>query len=664
MDNKFTNHLVNEKSPYLLQHKNNPINWFPWGEEALTKAKKENKPLFISIGYSACHWCHVMAKESFENEEVAKILNENFVSIKVDREEREDIDSVYMAACIAMNGQGGWPLTVIATPDEKPFFAGTYLPIKSAMGKIGLIDLLNNIKRLWTKDNSKLMDYGQELTEYLKKQNSTSVRPSTKGKDVFYKAFEQYDILYDKKYGGFGQAPKFPAAHNLMFLMRYYHFENNQKAMDMVEKTLESMYRGGIFDHRGGGLCRYSTDEKWLVPHFEKMLYDNCLLSVAYLEAYQITRKDIYKNIAEFTLEFIIRELLSTKGGFWTALDADAEGKEGLFYTFDKQEIENLLCGGAEKFIKRYNITEEGDYEGKNVINIIDQKCLYNDKEMQKMVQAVYHYRKNRYKLGVDDKILTSLNSLAIWAFIKAYEVTGNDGYLTIATKAVNFIEENLIDENDNIYVSFRDKRSDIMGMLDDYAYYAFALVNMYEATFELKYLKRAMTFAAKLIKNFEDSENGGYFLNDKRARNLIFSPKETFDGAKPSGNSMTGYVLNSLSRLTGQKEIVIAASRQSQYLNSVAGFNGNHYSFALIALMLEYYPAREITVVAKNNDEISSIRENKKVFQPNTNYIAKFIDGDDPSDFIEFMKDYELKNNTTTYYVCENNNCRVENKL
>lgn len=658
-----TNRLAAEKSPYLLQHRHNPINWYPWGEEALSKAKSQNKPLFISIGYSTCHWCHVMAKESFENQEVADLLNEHFVSIKVDREERADVDSVYMAACIAMNGQGGWPLTIIATPDQKPFFAATYIPLKTGMGRTGLIDLLKNVIKLWEQDSDKLKAHGEEITQYLKNQ-TIAVQPSVESKDIFHKAFMQYEMLFDKRYGGFGQAPKFPAAHNLMFLMRYYFFENNQNAMDMVEKTLEGMYRGGIFDHLGGGFSRYSTDEKWLVPHFEKMLYDNALLSVAYLEAFQISRKDIYRDIAEFTLEFMIRELNSIKGGFWTALDADVEGEEGLFYTFEKEEIQNLLCGGAEKFIKRYNITDEGNYQSKNVLNIIGQDSLYNDDELQKMAQAVYHYRKNRYKLALDDKILAVTNSLAIWAFVKGYEVTGKDGYLTIAKKAVGFIENNLIDQNGDIYVSFRDQRSDIRGTLNDYSFYAFALIAMYQATFELKYLKRAMSFAQKIIENFEDKENGGYFLNDKRERNLIFSPKENFDGAMPSGNSMTGYVLNSLSRITAQKEIAIAASRQSQYLISVAANDGNHYSFALMALMLEYYPATEITVVAKNNQEISSVKENKKEFKPNTNYIAKFLEGDDPSDIIEFLKEYELKNNTTTYYVCQNNSCRVENKL
>lgn len=660
-----SNHLANQKSPYLLQHINNPIDWYPWGNEALERAQKENKLLFISIGYSACHWCHIMAKESFENEEIARLLNENFISIKVDREERPDIDAIYMNACVAMNGQGGWPLTIVALPSQKPFFTATYLPFKTTMGRTGLFELLTNIIEEWKEGGNRFIEYGNEFTGFLEKQNQIQQNVFMKGKELFDKAFSLFEKSFDKTYGGFGNAPKFPSPHNLMFLMRYHYFEKNEKALKMVEKTLESIYRGGIYDHIGSGFCRYSTDRMWLIPHFEKMLYDNALLVMAYLEAYQITGRQLYKQIADHTLEFVIREMNSTSGAFWTALDADTEGEEGLFYALEYEEVIKVLGEEDGKlFAKHFNITQQGNFDSKNIPNLIDNKEIVANEKINTLLHPMYHYRKKRHKLNIDDKALTSINSLMACAFIKAFMVMDRDAYLILADKCIKFIEQNLIDEDGNIYVSYREGRTEIMGSLDDYSYYCMALINMYEATFNPKYLKRALLFVNKTVENFEDRENGGFFMNDKRAEALIYRPKDLYDGATPSGNSVMGYVLNKMYRLTGKEEILEMASRHNAFLEKMASQAPNHLSFTLMALMQEVYPSKEIIAVAENMEKISSLRDKLKEFSPNTTYMVKITEGSDPDDYLDFLWDYKIKNNSTTYYVCQNKTCKVQNKL
>lgn len=660
-----TNHLANQKSPYLLQHVHHPIDWYPWGKEAFEKAQKENKPLFISIGYSACHWCHVMSRESFENPAIADLLNKHFVAVKVDREERPDVDNIYMNACLAMNGQGGWPLTVIATPDQKPFFTATYMPPKTEMGRMGLFELLTNVADKWKKNGQRLWAYGQEFCEFLERISRFQKDVQSQGKELFEKSFSFFEKNFDRVYGGFGQAPKFPCPHDLMFLMRYKYFEKNEKAMKMVEKTLESMYRGGIYDHIGSGFSRYSTDRMWHIPHFEKMLYDNALLSMAYLEAYQITGKQLYQRIAENILEFVIREMTSESGAFGTALDADAEEEEGKFYAFEYQEITKLLGEADGKlFNEHFNILMEGKFDGKNIPNLIGNKTIESDEKLNSLIQAVYHYRKKRYELKRDEKALTSLNCLMICAFLKAYMVMKRQAYLILAQKGLDFVEKNLIDEESNIYVSYFEGRTDIPGGIDDYAYYCMALVNMYEATFKPDYLKKAILFVNKTIENFADEQNGGFFMNDKRAHKLIYRPKEVFDGAMPCGNSVMGYVLNKMSRLTGKSEIMDAARKHNEFLNKVATENPGRVSFALMSLMQEYYPSKEIIAVAQNEEKLISIKDKQQEFSPETTFIVKFTETEDYNDYSDFLWEYEMKNNNTTYYICENKKCTVQNKL
>ncbi len=655
------NQLKNEKSPYLLQHAYNPVDWYPWGNDALERAENEDKPLFISIGYSTCHWCHVMAEESFEDAEVAELLNKHFIAIKVDREERPDIDNIYMNACITMNGQGGWPLTIIASPTQKPFFAATYLPPRTTAGRTGLVEVLSNIVLRWQQEAKKFKAYGEDFTNFLKDSLQPQAISEESGAKLFAKVFSEYEKSFDKINGGFGNAPKFPSAHNLMFLMRYGHFEKNEKAMDMVERTLEKMYQGGIYDHIGSGFCRYSTDKYWLVPHFEKMLYDNALLVIAYMEAFQITGKQLYREVAEGTLEFVIRELTSTSGGFWTALDADIGGEEGLFYSFDYDEIINLLGENeGSEFNKFFGMTKSGNFDGKNVPNLLENKNPVRSEELKERIQAVYHYRKKRYTLYTDDKIITSLNALMASAFIKAYTVMDKDAYLILAKKAMDFIENELTDEDGNLYSVNREGRSNVLGTLDDYAYYCQALIDMYQATFEPKYLKKAIFIAEKVMANFEDTLHGGCFMTDKRAESLILRPKDRYDGAIPCGNSVLALALVTLEKLTRKKEIAEMASRQTNFVAKIADRN---LSYGIISLLLKYYPSTEIIAVAEDRENLKELKEKKRQFCPNTVVGAKFTKVD-ASAYGDLFAGYNMQNNDTTYYICKNKTCNVSNSL
>ena len=661
------NHLKNEISPYLLHHSSNPIDWYPWGIEALEKSKRENKPLFISIGYSTCHWCHVMAKESFENKEVAYLLNNYYVPIKVDKEERPDIDNIYMTCCQMITGQGGWPLTVFAMPDQKPFFIGTYFPLSTQYGHLGLLDLLNKFINEWENDYKKLENNSENVYENMRYYRNllSDNKNIFFSKEIFKKSFSFFKNDFDKKFGGFGNAPKFPSGHNLLFLMRYSYFEENTEALSMVENTLENMYKGGIFDHIGGGFARYSTDEKWFAPHFEKMLCDNALLAITYLECYQITKKPLYKDIADSIFDFVVRELTGTSGQFYTALDADVNGIEGKYYTFCYDEIIDLLGEKEGRyFCEKLNIFISGNFHKKNIPNMIGCFDMEKNERLMLLIQKVYHYRKKRYKLNIDDKILVSNNAFMIIALTKGSQILQNKGYLLLAKKSIDFIEENLIDDEGNIYASFCNKRSLTLGNIDDYAYYCLCLINMYEATFEVKYLKRSLFIFYKIQEKFADISGGGYFLNDKKNDNLIYRPKENFDGAIPCGNSVMGFVFDKLSKLSADEKIINEANRHFHYLEKISCKNPNAYSFALCSLMNQYYPSKEIVAIVQEQSDLESIKNLQREFSPNLTLMAKIIGKEDPSALASFIKDYNIKDEKATFYVCENNKCFLTNKI
>ena len=643
------NHLKNQTSPYLLQHADNPVNWYPWCEEAFEKAKSEEKPIFLSIGYSTCHWCHVMAHESFEDEEIASILNQDFISIKVDKEERPDIDSIYMSVCQALTGSGGWPTTIFMTPEQKPFFAGTYFPKHARWGSVGFLELLETIANKWKTERKTLMESADEIVKFVKKEHKDSM--STKSsksngnlEKILESAIQIFQQLFDKENGGFGQAPKFPSPHNLLFLMHYYEKTNDKSVMHMVDKTLLQMYRGGIFDHIGGGFSRYSTDNYFLVPHFEKMLYDNALLIMAYSKAYELTHNMLYLGVAEKAAAYILNEMTSPRGGFYSAQDADSEGVEGKYYVFDPLEIMKVLgLEDGKKFCRYFDITENGNFEGKNIPNLLQNKYITSD--YNHFLPKLYEYRKNRYHLHLDDKILTSWNGLMIAAMCYLYRVTQNEKYLGVAEQAQTFIDNKLC-ENDTLFVSWREGQHSGKGFLDDYANEIFALLSLYEATLDKSYLSRAKLLCDKSISLFYDETSSGFFLNGDENEKLIMRPKETYDGAMPSGNSMMAYNLLRLSHYFENDHYDAFAKKQLKFMISEASRYPAGYAMFLIALLDYVEMPTKITIVLKEKKDLTGL-----VCRLPLNTIVKILEN--PS------AEYPLKDDKTTYYVCKGQTCQ-----
>ena len=656
------NRLINEKSPYLLQHANNPINWFPWGEEAFEIAKKEDKPIFLSIGYSTCHWCHVMAHESFEDEEVAKIMNDNFISIKVDREERPDVDSVYMTVCQALTGHGGWPLTIIMTPDQKPFFAGTYYPKKSRYNMPGLMDILFSVAKEWKDNRNKIISSSENILSQLDtffEGESTNSKLNSK---VLDNGYNQLKRAFDKNYGGFGSAPKFPTPHKIMFLLRYHKTHKNIKALEMAEKTLDSMYKGGLFDHIGFGFSRYSTDNKWLVPHFEKMLYDNALLIIAYLEAYEVTKNKLYKDVAIKSLDYVFRELRDEKGGFYCAEDADSEGEEGKYYVFNPLEILEVLGEeDGEYFNDHFDITPTGNFEGKSIPNLINNKNFNkNDSKINALSEQVLEYRSSRMKLHKDDKILTSWNGLMIAALGKAYKVLEDERYFEYAQKAVDFIYENLIDKDGRLLARYRDEESLHKAYLDDYAFLCFGLIELYESSFDVAYLKKSIDLNENMIDLFFDNKKQGFFLYGEDGEKLIARPKELFDGAMPSGNSVAAYNLIKLARITGDANLEDMAERQLNYICGALFSEEVNHSFFLIAASFALNPSKELVCLIKDESDKEKVKDllrEKQTF--NLTIIIKTEDNKkEIEEIIPFIKDYNFVNDKSSYYLCEGKSC------
>ncbi|MFR1381357.1 MAG: thioredoxin domain-containing protein [Clostridium neonatale] len=657
-----SNRLINEKSPYLIQHAYNPINWYPWGEEAFEDAKKEDKPIFLSIGYSTCHWCHVMAHESFEDENVAAILNKFFISIKLDREERPDVDSVYMTVCQALTGSGGWPLTIIMTPNQKPFFAGTYFPKTSRYGMPGLIEILESVATQWKNSKEKLINSSDNILKELGKffvSESNDTKLSEKNlKNGYNQLLKSFDI----KYGGFSPAPKFPTPHKLMFLLRYYKMYDETNALEMVETTLGSMYRGGLFDHIGYGFSRYSTDDKYLVPHFEKMLYDNALLVISYLEAYEITKNPLYKDISIKSLEYVFRELTSNEGGFYCAQDADSEGEEGKYYVFTPDEIKIIL--GEEDgnyFNEYYDITDEGNFEGKSIPNLI-KNSNYNkkDEKIDVLAQNILDYRNERYSLHKDDKILTSWNGLMIATLSKAYKVLEDEKYLEYAKKAIDFIYNNLVDSKGRLFARYREKEAKYKAILDDYAFLTYGLIELYESSYEILYLKKAIDLTEAMIDLFFDEKNAGFFLYGKDSEKLIARPKELFDGAIPSGNSVAAYNLIRLARITGKSLFEEISKDVLDYIaGSIISEEINH-SFFLIASSFALNKTKELICVIKDESEKEKIKDTLSDMQAfNLTVIIKNEENSSElEELIPYTKDYTLKDNKATYYLCEGNSC------
>ena len=572
------NRLINESSPYLLQHAYNPVDWYPWGQEALSRAKSEDKPIFLSIGYSACHWCHVMAHESFENENTAKMMNTNFINIKVDREERPDIDDIYQRVCQLATGNGGWPLSVFLTPDQKPYYVGTYFPADSRYGMPSFGSVLNQMSQSYQTSKQQV---DSAASEFMRSLSSIAMDIEEQGQhiDIDRSVLDEAGVgllhMADPAYGGFGHAPKFPNSSNLLFMLRYYDISKISRFRDFVMFTADKMAAGGIHDQLGGGFSRYSTDQKWLVPHFEKMLYDNALLTQLYAELYQISGMESYMQIVESTLEFVIREMTSPEGGFYSAQDADSDGEEGKFYVWSRREIVQSLGDAniADIFCDYFGITDGGNFEGKNILSIVtslkslSQKYGLDPNSIEQIIKnarkKLFEFRDRRTRPGTDDKILTSWNGLMISGFAKGYRITNNKKYLDYALKAINFIETKIaVGGEARLRRTFKNGVSRLNAYLDDYAFYINGLLDVFEVDCKAEYLEKALNYTDFMLKHFWDSSSGSLFLTSDDHEQLIIRTKNFYDLAIPSGNSMAAYNLLRLFHIVQNKDYLKKAEQ------------------------------------------------------------------------------------------------------
>ncbi len=567
MEDKYTNRLIDETSPYLLQHAQNPVDWYPWGTEALTRAKKEDRPILLSIGYSSCHWCHVMEKESFENEGIARIMNERFVNIKVDREERPDLDELYMNAVQVMTGSGGWPMTVFLTPDLVPFHAGTYFPPEDRGGMPGFPKVLLTVSDYYKAHQEEIKKMESQMKDTLRQIVEIVPSQETLSDQVLSKAFHILESQFDPIYGGFGKAPKFPNSMALSFLLRCWKSTGSKETLEVVEKTLEKMADGGIYDQLGGGLHRYSVDERWLIPHFEKMLYDNALLSRTYFEAFQATKKQRYRRVGREILNYVLREMKSPGGGFYSTQDADSEGVEGKFYVWTRDEIKNAL--GKERgtiFCAYYGVTQQGNFEGESsVLSIaptlekVSQLYRIPAQDLEEVLEEgrkkLFAEREKRTRPGRDEKILTSWNGLMISGFVDGFKVTGNERYLNGAKETTRFILQEMRKDGSLMRV-YHKAKCQVKGYSEDYAFFIQALIDLYEATFEMEWLKEAEDLNRRMIHQFWDERNEGFFFAGRENESLIVRSKNPYDNVIPSANSIAVFNLIRLGTLMGEESL------------------------------------------------------------------------------------------------------------
>jgi len=624
------NRLINEKSPYLLQHAYNPVDWYPWGPEALQKAQAADKPIFLSIGYSTCHWCHVMEKECFEDIQVADLLNEAFVCIKVDREERPDLDAAFMAVCQAMGRNCGWPLNILLTPKLNPFLAASYIPKFSTPGIVGMIDLIPQVMQVWKTQRQQAEMIGADIKARIQAIEKRTSKDQL-SKDLVQDAFDRLKLDFDQENGGFGSAPKFPTPHKLIFLLRYSNRTGDQKALAMVEKTLNSMRQGGIFDQVGFGFHRYSTDSTWLVPHFEKMLYDQAFMIMAFTEAFQATKKNRFALAAQETISYVMRDLAAPEGGFFSAQDADSEGEEGKFYFWTIDQIfDTLPAADAELAMHIFGLKPEGNFheaKGKNILHIaepIEELAPYEGLTLQELIdrihsirQKLFETRKKRVPPATDEKVLTDWNGMIIAALAKAGKTLNRQDYLEKAEKTADFLLVKMREGN-LLYHRYAKGEKAIEGMLDDYAYLAFGLIEIYEATFEDKYLQAAAELAKSMVDLFWDNENGGFFQTQISQANLP-KIKQLYDGAIPSGNSAAFHVLLLLSRLTNEPKYEQMAIQMTKVFAEELEGTPDVYTFFLSALDYITGPSYSVVVVGdiKRTDTVETIDALKQYYFP-----------------------------------------------
>jgi len=690
-NHKHTNRLINETSPYLLQHAHNPVDWYPWGEEALEKAKREDKPVLLSVGYSACHWCHVMERESFENEEIAALMNEHFVSIKVDREERPDIDNIYMQAVQAMTGQGGWPMTVFLTPDGRPFYGGTYFPPRDRQygpeTMPGFPRVLLTMADIYQNRREQIEEQANEFATYLKKRSASALRGRSDSApggalplEILGAAARELAADYDVVNGGFGNAPKFPNTMSLEFLLRVHQHrlrgEIGAKAsmpeLDIVETSLRQMANGGIYDQLGGGFHRYSVDAEWLVPHFEKMLYDNALLSRLYLHAYLVTGNAFYRRIAEETLDYVAREMVSPEGGFYSTQDADSEGVEGKFFTWTPAEIEALLPGEDAALVMRYyDVTQRGNFEGKNILHVEQDAQTVADQaqvSLERLQEALKHgraalfqARELRVKPGRDEKILTSWNGLMLRSFAEAARYLKRPDYLQVAVRNASYLLSELR-RNGRLLRTYKDGRARLNGYLADYTFLADGLLALYEASFDPRWFVEACTLMDEAITLFADEQNGGFFDTGSDHEALISRPKDIMDNALPSGNSVACDVLLRLAAFSGEPSY---RQRADTYLQSLAEIMLQHpqaFGHALGALDFAISAGKEIALIgtACAEDTHTLLEVVNKQYLPNSVLACCAPDDTQSRAVIALLTDRPLKDGKATAYVCQNFACQA----
>jgi uncharacterized protein len=668
-----SNHLIHEKSPYLRQHADNPVDWYPWGEEAFHKAQGEDKPIFLSIGYATCHWCHVMAHESFEDAGVARLLNQEYVAVKVDREERPDVDQIYMSACQSLTGRGGWPLSIFMTPDGKPFFAGTYFPKTARMGMSGFTELLQQIATLWKKDRERVLNAGEEITCALKSRSSPTGPGVRLGVETLEVGFDQLEKAFDARWGGFGSAPKFPTPHHLTFLIRWDRRHPDSQARPIVTRTLEAMRLGGIFDHIGLGFHRYSVDAQWLVPHFEKMLYDQALLAMAYTEAYQAWGDPFHAQVTREIFDYVLRDMTDPEGGFYSAEDADSEGHEGLFYIWTQEEVKKIL--GEETgdlFCRCYDITATGNFEGKNIPNLPLPlaKCAEregrNPAELEKILEearrTLFEVRKTRIHPLKDDKILTAWNGLMIAALAKGAQALEEPAYAQAAARSARFILERMKTPAGRLYRRFREGHLANPGYLEDYAFFVWGLLELYEATWELDFLEAAVRLHRDMVDLFWDEEQGGFYFTARDGEALITREKEIYDGAEPSGNSVALLNLLRLSRITG--ETVWEEKAESlirAFAATVQGFPMGYTHF-LNGLDWVVGPAREMVIAGdpESPDTRAMSRTLRHSFLPNKVLLFKPTgeEGERLARIAPFVRDHVPAGDRPQAYICEQYTC------
>ncbi len=654
-----SNRLVNETSPYLLQHADNPVDWYPWGEEALQKAKTEDKPIFLSIGYSACHWCHVMAHESFEDKQTATILNEHFVSIKVDREERPDLDAIYMSAVQAMTGSGGWPMTVILTPEGEPFYGGTYFPPMPRYGMPSFTDVLLAVADAWQNRRQEIVGGAKRMAAALGRQGG--VREEVVREDVKRETLESaFRILwqgFDRVHGGWGGAPKFPQPMALEFLLRYHHATDDPQALGMATQTLEAMARGGMYDQLGGGFHRYSVDARWLTPHFEKMLYDNAQLSRVYLHAWQVTGEPFFRTVAEEILDYVIREMTDAAGGFYSTQDADSEGEEGKFFLWTPDELRDLLGEEAEVFVKAYGVTPGGNFEGKNILEFAGG--LNQRPALAEARRKLFEAREQRVRPARDDKVLTSWNGLMLAAFAEVARVLDRQDYRQVAERNVDFLLRGLQREDGRLLHSWKGGQARFNGYLEDYSYLIEGLLELYQTTFEPRWYQAAWELAETMIAHFR-APDGGFFDTSDDHEALITRPRDLQDNATPSGSAMATTVLLKLAGLANEPRYMELAHRGLMQMQALIAQYPQSFGQWLIALSYALSQPREVAIIGEPEapDTLTLLGICRDGYRPHQ-VVAVGAPGSRAS-AIPLLQDRGQIDGQATAYVCVNFACQA----